>query len=117
MFAFSFFDKKLQEFSTPYFAENLETFIRSFGDVLLEGKAPLMARHPHDFALYQVGKLDLSEQSFAFDTFTPPMKICELVDFPVFKQVEKNDNGQEQTSSVGDEAPVCAGSECEDSAK
>lgn len=57
MQAFSIYDKKTQEYMTPFFAPNVVTALRSLQSTLKQGGTTLN-NHPHDFALFKIGEFD-----------------------------------------------------------
>ena len=54
MLVFSVYDKVLGEYMTPFFAKNIGLALRSFQDLVRDNRS-LVAQHPADFVLYQIG--------------------------------------------------------------
>ncbi len=51
---FSVFDSVAQRYLKPFFAENVASAIRAFGDVAVDPEH-MFGQHPEDYALYHVG--------------------------------------------------------------
>ena len=85
MLAFSVFDKKASSYGTPFFVPTRGVALRSFSD-LANDQRSVVAQHPEDFALYEVGSFDdiggvllhrVNERGEAL----PPQFIAEANDF------------------------------------
>ena len=57
MRVFSVYDKVLGEYMTPFFAKNVGLALRSFQDLVRDNRS-VVAQHPADFVLYQIGTFD-----------------------------------------------------------
>ena len=52
---FSIYDKKMESFQSPFVAVNAKVAVRSLEDFLKSPNAGIIAAHPSDFALYEIG--------------------------------------------------------------
>lgn len=57
MIIFSVYDKKAEYFMQPMFSRNAAQMIRDLSDVVADSSS-VLSKHPHDFALYQLGFFD-----------------------------------------------------------
>lgn len=55
---FSVFDILTKAHSTPFFAPHPGSALRSFEELARDEKSTV-AKHPHDFELYQIGEFDI----------------------------------------------------------
>lgn len=85
MLAFSVFDKKASSFATPFFVQTRGVAMRSFSD-LANDQRSVVAQHPEDFALYEIGNFDetggvLLHRVNEGGEALPPLFIAEASDF------------------------------------
>ena len=84
MFIFTIYDKKACTHTSPFFAINHETAIRSFYRVAHDSRSDINM-FPDDFALYCVGEFDSN------NGIVSPLKIIEhVVDAYALIKVDKN---------------------------
>lgn len=57
-YLFSVYDKICQEFNPPFVCKNMATAIRNMKDSLRDSKQSLIAMHPEDYVLVQIGTFD-----------------------------------------------------------
>lgn len=74
---FSVFDSKLAVFMTPFFAKNVAVALRSFSDLVADSRS-VVAQHPDDFFLYQLGEFD---EDSGHITSCEPDQVAKAVDF------------------------------------
>lgn len=79
---FSVFDKKTVVYGRPFFAHNRGHAMRLVGDELVNDDS-LLAAHPDDFALYEVGSFDDSLGIVGGLLTKGPTAVCEIKDLVV----------------------------------
>lgn len=57
---FAVYDLKMNLFMSPYCGRNVDSGIRSFGDMVANPQAPF-SKHPEDYVLYVVGEFDVEK--------------------------------------------------------
>lgn len=75
---YSLLDTKACVYSTPFFVPNVAVLVRDLTDELkrVGGERNLLASHPQDFELYELGSFD--DEVGEFVVFTPRL-VLELV--------------------------------------
>jgi len=56
--AFAILDLKTSTFARPFFMHNTGEAVRAIGDSCDKGTESLLAKHPQDFVLYEIGSYD-----------------------------------------------------------
>ena len=57
-YLFSVYDKICQEYNPPFVCKNMATAIRNMKDSLRDAKQSIIAMHPEDYTLIQIGTFD-----------------------------------------------------------
>lgn len=57
-YLFSVYDKICQEYNPPFVCKNMATAIRNMKDSLKDAKQSIIAMHPEDYVLVQIGTFD-----------------------------------------------------------
>ena len=57
-YLFSVYDKICQEYNPPFVCKNMATAIRNMKDSLRDAKQSIIAMHPEDYVLVQIGTFD-----------------------------------------------------------
>ena len=75
---FSIYDSAVQSWLPPIFARNKGEMLRNFADAVSDPQSRL-AKHPHDYALFELGTFDDSKCEFSL--LIAPVRLCVAVDF------------------------------------
>lgn len=76
---FSVYDLKACAFMQPFFSVNSGSAMRAFGDVLVKEPGSVMAMHPEDYQLFELGTYD--DNSGSLGSIVPAKMLCSLSDF------------------------------------
>lgn len=57
-YLFSVYDKICEEYNPPFVCKNMATAIRNMKDSLKDAKQSIIAMHPEDYVLVQIGTFD-----------------------------------------------------------
>lgn len=57
-YLFSVYDKVCEEYNPPFVCKNMATAIRNMRDSLKDAKQSIIAMHPEDYVLVQIGTFD-----------------------------------------------------------
>lgn len=57
-YLFSVYDKICEEYNPPFVCKNMATAIRNMRDSLKDAKQSIIAMHPEDYVLVQIGTFD-----------------------------------------------------------
>lgn len=75
---FSIFDSATNTWLPPIYARNKGEMLRNFADAVADSNSKL-AKHPHDYALFELGTFD--DDKCVFALLKAPIRLCLALDF------------------------------------
>lgn len=71
------YDRQLDAFMTPFFAQSVNAGIRSFGDLINSNPQEMeAARHPDDYDLYHLGEFDSDKGTLTMVDKLEPQQVA-----------------------------------------
>lgn len=92
---YSIYDKVCCEYNPPFVCKNMATAIRNMRDSLKDAKQSIIAMHPEDYVLYEIGTFDKDTGivSHACDFYWESFELVNLFT-PVKEEIKKDDEIQ-----------------------